>query len=284
MSDVLEFGFDDGNTVKSNGIDKFKQSRAGEKSRVSVVSFKKYADIKIAAMARERGSALNDAEKAEIISKVDAKLKERLGKAELTEADRLDITKPRFGLSWTHYIEENQIGTIRCLSTYQGSNITKKEKCCDKTEAEQTVAVPVMVYPVDNDLQVDMDDFRKWKVRFEVWKLTAKKFPKLERAYKNAKTDGREIIDLLVELDGDPKYQKQNIGFIGSAAWAREDVEPELRQRVLEAGLRAWKGVDSQLGFKMSKEKLHEKLGLGSAAAAVGDAPKLSSVSYDSLL
>jgi hypothetical protein len=288
MSDIMEFGFDDAATIKNPGFDAFKQARAGEKTRISVISFKKHSDLIIAEKAREKKAPLSDSERAEVIAKVDAKLSEKLGKSleELTEVDRLNINAPKFAFSYTHYIERGGVGTIRCLSTYQGSNVTKRELCCDAAgaDAEQTVAMPVLVYPVDSEFQVDLDDLKKRKhTRVEIWKLSAKKYKKLEPVYKNARADDRTCIDLMVELDGDPKYQKQNVSLAGTATWAREDGDPEVRQWVLEQGLRAWKGVEDKLGFKMSKDKLMEKLGVQAAADSAASTAKLQP-SYKDLL
>lgn len=292
MSDIMEFGFDDAKVIKNTGVDQWKQTRPGEVSRVSVVSFKKFHDVVLAGKAKEKGSPLTDQEKAELIAKIDTKLAEQLKKepSQLTEIDRLDIKHPRFSYAFTHYKEG--VGTIRCLSKYEGNVCVKPEVCCDKIgEADQTVATVIMTYPVDRDEQVDEDLLKQKKYTgIYIWKLSAKKFQKLNSAYADARNDKRVVVDLKVTLDGDPKYQKQIITPGPNAIWARDGMDPALRHWVLDQGLRAWKHVQNSLGYEMPKDKLLERLGqaggasgqLGSGAASAA-APQLQS-SYDELL
>lgn len=289
MSDVMEFGFDDGKVIKNQGVDLFKQSKNGEKTRVSIVSFKRFHDGVLAQKAKEKGSPLTDQEKAEYIAKVDAKLAEQLKKevSQLTEVDRLDIKQPRFAYAFTHFGEG--VGTIRCLSQYQGNQVVKPEICCDKFgDADQTVGMVIMTYPVDSDLQVDEQLLMQRKyTSFYIWKMSAKKFQKLQTQYVEARNDKRFVIDLSVILDGDPKYQKQNFAAMSSPIWAREGADPELRRWILDSGLRAWKHVSNNLGFEMKKDKLLEKLNMAPAALGSGaesaEAPALIS-GYDQLL
>src|SRR4051812_4080486 len=104
---VLEFGFSESKVVKSTAIEKFKQSRAGEKHRLTVVAFKSVIDGVYAREAIKKGSPLTDQEKSELVAKVDGKIAEHLKKRpeELTEVDRLDIKEPRFAMAFTHYNE-----------------------------------------------------------------------------------------------------------------------------------------------------------------------------------
>ena len=292
MSDIMEFGFDDAKVIKNQGVDQFKQTRPGEVSRISVVSFKKFHDVVLASKAREKGSALTDAEKTELITKIDSKLAEQLKKevSQLTEVDRLDIKHPRFSFAYTHY--KDGVGTIRCLSKFENGVCVKPEVCCDKIgDADQTVATVVMTYPMDRDEQVDEDLLKQKKYTgIYVYKMSSKKFKKLESAYLDARNDKRLVVDLKVTLDGDPKYQKQNIAAGPNAIWARDGMDPALRSWVLDQGLRAWKHVQNSLGFEMQKDKLIERLGQAggsagalNAGAASAEAPKLQS-SYDELL
>lgn len=291
MADVMEFGFDDGKVIKNQGVDQFKQSRPNEKTRISIVSFKKVHDVILAQKARDKGAPLTDVEKAEFIAKIDAKLAEQLKKPvdQLTEVDRLDIKQPRFAFSFTHYGEG--VGTIRCLSKYEGSTVVKPEVCCDKFgDADQTVGTVIMTYPVDNDLQVDEDLLRARKyTNFYVYKMSAKKFQKVQAQYVEARNDKRFVIDLAVTLDGDPKYQKQNFSAMSAPVWGREGADPATRHWVLDQGLRAWKHVANSLGFEMTKDKLMEKLNAGSTSQlssgseASAPAPALQS-SYDEML
>jgi len=290
-SNIMEFGFDDAKVVKNSSVDKFQQAKPGQKDRISIISFKRFHDGALAAKAKDKGSALTDEEKAGYISRIDAKLAEQLKKEvkDLTEVDRLDIRSPRFGVAFTHFNEA--VGTIRCLSKYEGSTIVKPDLCCDRFgDADQKVATIIMTYPVDNDGKVDLDLLRARKyTNFYVWQMSSKKFKKLEAAYGDARNDNRFTIDLRVTLDGDPKYQKQLIEAASGATWAREDMDPAIRAWVLDQGLRCWKHVASNLGFEMTKDKLIEKLaGAGgshgsSSEAAAAEAPKLVT-GYDSLI
>jgi hypothetical protein len=287
MSDVIDFSFDEAKVIKPQGIELFKQTRSGEKHRVSLISFKKFHDVILATKAKEKGAPLSDAEKAEFISKIEKNLADKLGKPEkeLTEIDRLDITSPKFSYAFTHY--GDGVGTIRCLSKYEGNNVLKQEICCDKYgDADQTVATVCMTYPVDSNFGVDEDLLKARKyTNIYVWRLGSKKFQKVDQTYKTAKEDNKLVIDLKVTLDGDPKYQKQTIEAAASAFWARDGVDPAIRTWVLEQGLRAYKHVGDNLGYAMSKEKLLERLS-GSAPAFSGgeeEKPKLSS-GYNSLL
>jgi hypothetical protein len=290
---IMEFGFDDGKVIKNQGVDQFKQSRPNERTRISIVSFKKVHDVILGAKAKEKGSPLTDAEKAEFIAKIDARLAEQLKKpvGDLTEVDRLDIKQPRFGFAFTHYNES--VGTIRCLSKYEGSTLAKPELCCDRFgDADQTVGAVIMTYPVDSDLQVDRDLLLAKKyTNFYVYKLSAKKFQKLQAQYVEARNDKRFVIDVSVTLDGDPKYQKQNFSAMSAPVWAQDGFDPAIRHWILDQGLRAFKHVGNNLGFEMTKDKLVEKLsgGPGAAQLAAGTseasqaAPALIG-SYDELI
>ena len=61
-SGVFEFSWDEGKVIKTNNVDQFKQTRSGEKSRLSIISFKKFSDGVLASKAREKGSPLSDVE------------------------------------------------------------------------------------------------------------------------------------------------------------------------------------------------------------------------------
>ena len=290
-----EFGFDDAKVIKNNGIDQFKLSRDGERARISVISFKKFHDSVISLKTKEKGAPLTDEEKAHIIAKVDEKLAAQLKKEikDLTEVDRLDIKQPRFLFAYTHFdktpTNEGGVGTIRCLSTYEGNTVVKPECCCDKFgDADQTVATVVMRYPTDANLQVEQDIFKQHKMtEISVWKMGSKKFKNLESAYRDARNDERYCIDLRVTLEGDPKFKNLKIEVASGAQFAREDVDAIVRHWVLDQGLRSWKHVANNLGFEMSKEKLLERLNgkssSHSVADAQADAPRLVS-SYESLL
>ena len=288
MSDMFEFGFEESKVIKTNAVEQFKQTRSGEKTRVSIISLKKYSDGILAEKAKEKGSPLTDMEKAEYIAKIDKKIAEQLNKSvdDLTEVDRLNIKSPRFAFSYTHYNEA--VGTIRCLSKYEGNTVVRPEICCNKFgDAGQTVGMVVMTYPVKDGLEVDMDllTARKY-VNFYIWKMSAQKFKKVEDAYREARGDDKFTIDLNVVLDGDPKFQKQQISAGSSAVWTRLPANSETRAWILDQGLRMWKHVSSQLGFEMKADKISEKLGLssgGHGGAAGADMPKLVS-SYDDLI
>jgi hypothetical protein len=287
---ILEFGFDESKIIKNQSIEKYTQSKPGQRDRVAVIAFKKHHDGVLARKAAEKKAPLTDEEKAGYIAKIDAKIAEKLGKdvKDLTEVDRLNIEAPRFATAFTHYGEG--VGNIRCLSKYEngqnGPVVVKSEVCCDKLgDAEQTVVTVNMTYPLDND-QVDMDLLKARKyTNFWLWKLASKKFKKVESVYADARNDNRATIDLRVTLDGDPKYQKQLIEVAGGATWAREDLDPAVRTWILEQGLRAWKHVGNHLGFEMTKDKLMEKLNAGASHAEASSeaAPRLVS-SYDKLI
>lgn len=289
---VVDFGFDDAKVIKPQGIERFKQDRSGHTDRVSLICFKSFAESVLAAKAREKGKALTDDEKAELIKKIDAKLAENLGKKveDLTEVDRLDIKQPRFSFAYTHY--QDGVGSIRCLGKWQGNTLVTPGLCCQKMgDASQQVATVTLRYPIDNNGQVDPDLLKKRQYTFvEIWRLSAKKFKQVEGVYIDARNNNLPVIDLKVTLDGDAKFQKQRIENGMTAFWAREDTDPEIRAWVLDQGLRAYKHVGKELGFPMSPEKLAEKLGGASAAAAAlaggeasASAPKLQP-SYQDLL
>ncbi len=294
MSDAVEFGFDDAKVIKHQGIDQFKLSKPGERARISVISFKKFHDSVIAMKTKEKGAPLSDEEKAGYISKIDEKLATQLKKEvkDLTEVDRLDVKQPRFLFAYTHFDKnEGGVGTIRCLSKYEGNTVVKPEICCDKFgDAEQTVACVVLKYPIDSEAQVELDIFKMKKMtEVTVWRMSSKKFKNLESTYQDARNDKRFCIDLRVQLEGDPKFKNLKIETAGGATWLREDMDPGIRHWVLDQGLRAWKHVSNSLGFEMTKEKLSERLsGTKSASASIAaeaqaDQPKLVA-SYDELL
>lgn len=289
---VLDFGLDDAKVIKPQGIERFKQEKSGHTDRISIASFKTFAEVVIAAKTREKGEPLTDEEKAELVKKIDAKLAENLKKSvdELTEIDRLDIKQPRFSFAFTHY--KDGVGTIRCLGQWQGTTLVKPGLCCKQMgDADQTVATVILRYPIDENAMVDADLLKKRRyTHVEIYRMSAKKFKQVEGVYIDARANSMPVIDLKVTLDGDPKFQKQRIENGLSAFWAREDTDPEIRAWVLDQGLRAYKHVKKELGFQMNAEKLAEKLGgaaASSAALSSGEAaaaaPKLQP-SYDDLL
>lgn len=288
-SNIIDFSFDESKVIKTQEIEVFKQNK-GEKHRVSIISFKKFHDGVLLRKAKEAGRPLTDAEKAEIIVKVDAKLAEQLNKKpeELTEVDRLDIKlSPKFSVSMIHY--KDGIGSVRCLSTYQDGVLVKPEVCCKEMgDATQTVGTIIMIYPVDEHLQADIDLLKAKKYTYvRVWRMTAKKFKGVESTYVGARNEGVHTLDLKVTLEGDPKFQNQKIESGSTAVWAREGIDPEIRQWVLEQGLRNWKHIAGKLGYEMSREKLIERLNSSTpaqmSAEAEAPAPQLST-SYDDLL
>ncbi len=282
MSNVMEFGFDDAKVIKHQGIEQFKLSTPGERARVSIIAFKKFHDTILGIKAREKGSALTDEEKAAILARTDEKLAAQLNKTvkDLTEADRLDIKQPRFSFAYTHF-DQNKggVGTIRCLSTYEGNTLKKPEICCDRFgDADQTVATVVLKYPVDKDsLQVEVDIFKARKMtEVSIWRMSSKKFKSLESAYIDARNDKRFCVDLLCQLDGDPQYKNIKITAGGGATWAREDMDPAVRAWTLDQGLRAWKHVATNLGFEITKDKLIERLAGSSGGSGGGQSAQLS--------
>ena len=278
MSDIMDFGFDDSKVIRTSNVEYFKQTKPNERTRISIVSFKRFSDGEIARKQRDKGALLSDSEKSDVITKVEKKLAEQLGKSvkDLTEADRLDIKTPRFGVANTHYREG--IGTIRCQSKWDSGTLTKQELCCEKLgDPDQTIATILMTYPVNREMGVEVDIFAAKKyVSFYVWRMTSKKFQKVESAYRSAREDNKTVIDLKVTLDGDPKYQKQNFETV-TAHWAKEEVDPEIRHWVLEQGLRLFRNIDSALGYKMPVPMLMERLGMGTGGDSHGsdEKPKL---------
>ncbi len=281
MSNVMEFGFDDAKVIKHQGIEQLKFTTSGERAKVSIISFKRFHDTILSIKAREKGSALTDEEKATILANTDKKLAEQLKKevSQLTEVDRLDIKQPKFSYAYTHFDQNKKdgVGTIRCLSVHQGNTLVKPELCCDRFgDAEQTVATVVVKYPVDKDnMQVETDIFKAKKMtEVLVWRMSAKKFKNLETAYIDARNDKKFCVDLLLQLEGDPQFKGIKVTAGGGATWAREDMDPEVRNWILDQGLRAWKHVTANLGFEISKEKLAERL--SGASGGGGQAAKLN--------
>ncbi len=282
----MEFGFEESKVIKPQGMERFKLGKPGEIARISIVTFKKYSDTKIAQKTREKGAPLTDEEKEEIISKIDAKLKEQLSKTELTEADRTDMMSPRFGMAFTHY--DDRTGGLRCLSKYNGATVVKQELCCEKLgDADQTIATVVMLYPLNRDGTVDQDYLKARKnIDFQILRMTAKKYKKIESVYTDSRQNDMGVIDLKVTLDGEPKFQKFLIESGQTALWARKDADPELRSWVIEQGIRANKYVKNELGYEMSKEKLIEKLsaaGSSSTTETTAERPKVQGA-YNKLL
>jgi hypothetical protein len=287
-TNILEFSFDDSKIVKTQEIEIFKQNK-GEKHRVSVVAFKRFHDAVLKSKTQEAGRPLTDQEKAELIIKVDARLAEQLKKKpeELTEIDRLDVKAPRFSVAFVHY--KDGLGSVRCLSTYEGGQLVKPEVCCKEMgDATQTVGTIIMIYPVDEHLQADIDLLKQRKyTHIRMWRMTAKKFKQTESTYVGARNDQPPtyVLDLKVTIEGDPKFQNQKIESGSTAVWAREGMDPEIRQWVLEQGLRNYKHIAKNLGYEMSREKLIERLNATPAmsAEASAEAPQLST-NYNELL
>jgi hypothetical protein len=294
MSEVIEFGFDQASLIKAPGCDPFKQTRPGEVSRVSIISFHKRIDVILREKANEKGGPLTDSEKADLIQKVDERIAAQLSKnvADLTEVDRLDVRKPKFAMAFTHY--SDGVGTVRCKSKREGANIVKAEMCCDRIgDADQTAATLVIAYPTDKNGEVDIELINRNAQKYitvGVWKLGSKKFKKVDSEYKGALEDSKDkvVLDLIVELDGDPKYQKQIIKNPKTALWCRDDFNPEARNWILEQGLRNWKYVANSLGFDMKLDAMGKKLdeagGKLSGGSSSDDKPRLSSGSYKNLL
>jgi hypothetical protein len=280
---LFDFSFDDGKVIKSSSVEKFVQNK-NDIHRVSIVSFKTHHEAYEGQKAREKGSPLTDKEKAELFASIDEKLLKKLGKKELSETDKLDISKPKFWATHTHY--KDGIGLIRCLSEYQGTNLVKPEICCQHIgEADQSVATVIMTYPVEEDMSVDKEIFgAKKQIKFLVWRLNPKKYRKVESTYRAAREDSIPAIDMKVTLDGDPKYQKQLIERQSAAFWAKEEVDSAVRVYCLEQAMRVKKHIEDHLGFKMKKEMLSERLNLsGSSSSSEDESPKIQQ-SYSALL
>jgi hypothetical protein len=297
-TDIMEFGFDDSGHIKNVGVEKWKQEKPGKVDRACIVTFNRYHDVVLRNKAREKGEPLTNEEQAEILVKVDNKIAERLGKkpSELTDVDRLDIRSPKFWNSYTHFDEREEngghgAGTFRCLSQWKGSTLIKGDICCKKFgEPEQRIACGIMTYPVDNKMQVDEELLLKKRyTEFYIWTLNVKKFKKVESAYAESRADNKHTIDLKIELDGDSKYQKQVITGSSSSCWSRQDFDAAMRNWILEGGLRAGKSISNHLGFKLSKEKLLEKLeggkGGGGSRQMEASAPNTQlAAGYDDLI
>lgn len=301
MSEVMEFGFDDGKVIKNSGIDEFKLEKNG-KARISLIAFKKYSDGILAKKAQERWSnftdeekakkplslaLFTDAEKLEILGNIDKKLAERLSKKveDLKEIDRLDTTMPKFWMGFTHF--KDGLGTIRCMGTYKGSTLVEPGKCCDDLgDAEQRAVTIILKYPVGEHMQPNMD-MMKQRLYTEVllYRLSAKQYTRLEGCFVEARQEGKERMDLKVTLDGDPKYKK-HIYETANCFWAREDFDPEVRAWILDQGLRASKHCPNNLGMELKLQQYLEKVGQSPAAMASGaneDRPKMVG-GYNSLI
>lgn len=289
---VMDFGLDDSKVIKARGIDRFKQDKSGVTDRVSICSFKTFAEVVIAGKTREKGEPLSDEEKSDFVKRIDTKLAENLGKPvdDLIEADRLDIKQPKFSVAHTHY--KDGVGTIRCLGKWDGGTLVKPGLCCNEMgDASQTVATVIVRYPLDDKGQVDADLLKRRRYTFvELFKMSSKKFKQVESVYVDGRVNDMPVIDLKITLDGDSKYQKQRIESGMTAFWARESTDPEIRAWVLDQGLRNYKYVKSQLGFAISAEKLAEQIGgvaASSRALSGGEAAAASPIlqpSYDDLL
>jgi hypothetical protein len=168
----------------------------------------------------------------------------------------------------------------------------KPEVCCNEFgDADQTIATIVMVYPTLKDGTIDMEDFaRRKRVDFQLLRMSQKKFARINSVYTDARAAKMPIIDLKLTLDdGDIKFQKYIIENSLTAVWAREDTDPELRNWVLEQGMRNFKYVETSLGFKMTKDKIMEKLrgssgGSNELSGAEAEKPQQLAANYSSLL
>lgn len=296
---LMEFGFDDSSHIKTNGFEKWKQSKAGQIDRACIVSFNRYHDVVLRNKAREKGSALTNEEQSDLLSRVDAKIAAQLTKKveDLTEVDRLDIKSPKFWNSFTHFDDKvekggNGIGTFRCLSKWKGSQMLQQEVCCKRfNEADQKVACIVMTYPINkSDKSVNVKLLlEKEYTEFFVWVMNAKKFKKIEAAYAESRAEEKYVIDMKVELDGDPNYQKQLVTASSTSCWAKPDFDAGIRNWILEQGLRAAKQINTHLGFKLSKEKLLERMESGKTAQRLEASSSASpsnalSAGYDDLI
>lgn len=286
MSDVMEFGFDDGKVIKNAGIEEFKLSKAGEKARISLIAFKKYSDGILAKKAKERwenmsaeeqkGKKLSlglftDSEKLEIITSIDKKLADKLSKpvTDLREIDRLDTTSPKFWMGFTHF--RDGVGTFRCMGTYNGSTCVEAGKCCDDNgDAEQKAVTIVLKYPVGEHMQPDIEMMKKWQyTEVLLYKLSAKQYNRLEGSFLEARAEGKPRMDLKVTLDGDPKYKK-HLYETANCVWGKEDFPEDVRDRILDQGLRASKHCPNNLGMELKLQQYLEKIGQSPAAMASG--------------
>lgn len=301
MSDVLEFGFDDGKVIKDSSVEEFKLEKGG-KARISLVAFKKLSDGVILKKVKERFenfseeekakrplslSLLSDQEKLDVIAAVDKRIAEKLGKKpeEVKEIDRLDITKPKFWMGFTHY--RDGVGTIRCMGTYKGTTLIEPGKCCEKIgDAEQRAVTIVLQYPIGEHMQPNLEMMKqRLYTNVLLYKMSAKQYKRLESTFVEAQSDGKPTMDLKTSIDGDPKFKK-HLYETASCFWAREDFDPEVRAWILDQALRAAKHCPNNLGMEMTPQKFLEKLGESPAAMASGaseDRPKVQG-SYVGLL
>lgn len=294
MSDVMEFGFDDGKVIKNAGIDEFKLSKSGEKARITLIAFKKYSDGILVKKAKERWEGLSeedrvkkplslalftDQEKLEIIQNIDKKLAERLSKpvADLREIDRLDTTSPKFWMGFTHFREG--VGTFRCMGQYKGSTLVEPGKCCDDNgDAEQKAVTIILKYPIGEHMQPNMD-LMKQRLYTEVllYRLSAKQYNRLEGTFLEARQEGKERMDLKVTLDGDPKFKK-HLYESSQCFWGKDNFDVETKDWILDQGLRASKHCPNNLGMELKLQQYLEKVGQSPTAMASGaneDRPKM---------
>jgi hypothetical protein len=292
-SQVIDFGFDDANIIKISNADVFKQSKNGEIARVSLIWFKTHHESYLKKETIKKGGPLTNEETAALFEKIDKKLAEKLNKSieQLTEVDRLNIGEPKFKMNRVHYKEG--LGTIKCLSRYEGSTIVKAEECCNRLgDADQRIGTVIMTYPIGDEEQIDFDLLNAKKyTKFWIYVLAPKKAMTIKSCYDEAKREGGDVIDLKVKLDGDPKFQKQIITGTRSAGWAKDTTNPEIKNWILEQGLRLQKYIVQNLGYDMKVETMLEKLGAGQSSSYTqnrqdsgGEAPKQMVQSYTDLL
>jgi hypothetical protein len=114
--------------------------------------------------------------------------------------------------------------------------------------------------------------------------MTPAKFKKIESVYADARKNKYPVIDIKLELDGDPKYQKLVFQNGYTASWLDDDVTEDVRRWILDQGIKAQKHVKGVLGYDMKKDALIQKL-RGGSESPEGNAsrPQLAS-GYDKLI
>lgn len=264
---------EDAKKVSTSKTDWYK----GEKDKTDALAIVNFSsrDVSFLRSALSKKPDLTEDEKRQVIAAGRKKVAEALGKDvdQLDPIDLLDLSECRFKAVSGSFKEG--IGYVAWPKnmTAEEQKLYVESKVGPRKDYVTTI---VVVYPVDDEGEIDMERLTKTKEgrlveSFKVmpWRMSTDKYHDLVRINKKLTKGQRSLADTdLVVQCTDKVFQKLKIDDDAShpSAWRSH---PMVKRAVLE---RALKLQDKLEPFRrMSVEDLKEKLGIATASSSTSD-------------
>lgn len=264
---------EDAKKVNTSRTDWYK----GDKDRTDALAIVNFSprDHSFLRAALAKKPDLTEAQKIQVIAEGRKKVAEALGKSvdALDPVDLLDLSECRFKAVSGSFKEGVGYVSWPKTMTAEEQKLYVESKVGPRKDYVTTI---VVVYPVDDEGEIDMDRLTKVKdgrlvESFKVmpWRMSTDKYHDLVRINKKLVKGQRSLADTdLVVQCTDKNFQKLKIDDDAShpSAWRSH---PAVKRAVLE---RAIKLQDKLEPFKRySIEDLKEKLGVASASSSTSD-------------